>query len=48
MKDIVKKYIVAVISGILSGAIGTSGVLYYDNIAKVFSCMGDVTWQNKD
>jgi hypothetical protein len=48
MKELFKKYAINVIISLASGAAGTTGVLYYDSIDQVFTCIGDVQWQSKD
>jgi hypothetical protein len=48
MKELFKKYAINVILSISSGAVGTTAVLYYDNISQVFTCIGEVQWQSKD
>ena len=48
MKDIVKKYALTVLISMGSGAVGTSTVVYYDNVKQALSCIGDITWQSKD
>lgn len=48
MKELFKKYAINVILSISSGALGTTAVLYYDNVNQVFTCIGDIEWQLKD
>jgi len=47
MKDLIKKYALTVLISMGSGAVGTTAVLYYDNINKAFTCIGEIEWQLK-